>query len=140
MRLQQMFETSPAMRRYMKRSLWPLLASLPVGVVSGFIAGAAPPGLVWPRLLGYLLFVGLLLWFFVDYLRFLRECDELERRIEQLSLVWASGAMAICSALLVIAELLQLIDLDSIRALQYSWLAFTAAYVLARLGLMWRYA
>ena len=81
---------SPALRRYYRASLWPSL--LLVGMAMLHEWATRQPGMApaWriAFALGPVLCVG---WVFASYLRFLRDCDELERRIELDALAWAAG-------------------------------------------------
>lgn len=81
---------SPALRRYYRASLWPSLLFL--GLAGLHEWAAYQPGLAGPLRLAIALAPLLAMaWMFAAYLRFLRDCDELERRIELGALAWAAG-------------------------------------------------
>lgn len=81
---------SPALRRYYRASLWPSLLFLALTALHEWAAhqaGLAPSlriAIALAPVLG-------MAWMFAAYLRFLRDCDELERRIELGALAWAAG-------------------------------------------------
>lgn len=81
---------SPALRRYYRASLVPSLAFFALLQAHEWAAGQAR--LAAPVRAAFALGpVVALAWLFVAYLRFLRDCDELERRIELHALAWAGG-------------------------------------------------
>lgn len=140
MALLTLFELSPAMRRYLRRSVWPLLLAPVLGVAAGWVLANTTVEQSAPRLAVVAVSVALLLWMFIDYLRFLRECDELERRIEILSLAMATGLTALLGIALILLELMALKPLPEARMLLADiGLCFVVVYALLRLGLMWRY-
>ena len=81
---------SPALRRYYRASLWPCAAFTTMMAMHEW--AARQPGLAsgWRTAfaLGPVLAMA---WMFAAYLHFLRDCDELERRIELGALAWAAG-------------------------------------------------
>ncbi len=81
---------SPALRRYYRASLWPGAAFVALTALHEW--STHQPGLpaAW-RLAAALAPVACMAWMFACYLRFLRDCDELERRIELDALAWAAG-------------------------------------------------
>jgi len=82
---------SPALRRYYCASRWPSAVFLATTMLHAWATHR--DGLVPPlRLALALLPVVAMGWLFAGYLRFLRDCDELERRIETDALAWAGGA------------------------------------------------
>lgn len=81
---------SPALRRYYRASLLPSVLFL--ALTFAHKAAAQHPGLAPAARTAFALAPVLALaWLFAAYLRFLRECDELERRIELDALAWAAG-------------------------------------------------
>lgn len=81
---------SPALRRYYRASLGPSLLFITLAAVHEWAArqsGLAPHWRIGAALAPAMC----LAWLFAHYLRFLRECDELERRIELDALAWAAG-------------------------------------------------
>jgi len=87
---------SPALRRYYRASLWPSLTFVVLAVLHEWAARAAV--LPTAARIGIALAPALCMgWMFACYLRFLRDCDELERRIELDSLAWAAGFALLAS-------------------------------------------
>ncbi|RZA22369.1 MAG: hypothetical protein EOP93_00065 [Lysobacteraceae bacterium] len=81
---------SPALRRYYRASLLPCLLFVALGVAHEWATRQAGFGL--PARVAFALApVVCFAWLFGFYLRFLRDCDELERRIELDALAWAGG-------------------------------------------------
>ena len=81
---------SPALRRYYRASVWPSVAF--VALVALHEWASRQPGLSASlRTAVALAPVLVMAWMFAAYLRFLRDCDELERRIELDALAWAAG-------------------------------------------------
>ena len=81
---------SPALRRYYRASLWPSL--LFIALVALHEWASQQPAPAMPLRLAFALAPVLAMtWMFAAYLRFLRDCDELERRIELGALAWAAG-------------------------------------------------
>ena len=94
---------SPALRRYYRASLWPSLLFIGLTLLHEWAARRS--GLALPLRIGFALAPALCLaWMFGFYLRFLRDCDELERRIELDALAWAAGIgiLATMAALFVL--------------------------------------
>ena len=81
---------SPALRRYYRASLWPSLLFIALAVLHEWAARQS--GIALPLRIGFALApMPAMAWMFACYLRFLRDCDELERRIELGALAWAAG-------------------------------------------------
>ena len=81
---------SPALRRYYRASVWPSLAFIALASLHEWATHQT--GLAVPlRLAIALAPVLAMAWMFAAYLRFLRDCDELERRIELGALAWSAG-------------------------------------------------
>ena len=81
---------SPALQRYYRGSVWPSLAFVALAALHEW--AARQPGLATSlRIAVALAPVLAMAWMFAAYLRFLRDCDELERRIELGALAWAAG-------------------------------------------------
>ena len=81
---------SPALQRYYCSSLLPCLLFLVLAMVHEVVsrlAGVALP-IRWAAALAPVMVMA---WLFAVFLRFLRDCDELERRIELGALAWAAG-------------------------------------------------
>jgi len=131
------FELSPALKRYYRRSALPFAAwALLMFVRQPLLAQSdAVAGKVALALLP-LLALGWICW---EYTRFLRECDELERRIEQLAMAWSVG-----TSLLLATAVLLLHDVDAVR---WSGVEVGAGllvlqcstYMVVRWWLHWRY-
>ena len=113
---------SPALRRYYRASLWPSLLFLGLAALHEWATHQA--GLVLPlRIAIALAPVLAMAWMFAAYLRFLRDCDELERRIELDALAWAAGIG-------LLAAMAAMLLLDAGVA------AWSARHVAATLGLL----
>jgi len=82
---------SPALQRYYFASVWPCVAFMAFVALHEWAADRQP-GLDLPwRICAALSPLLALAWLFATYLRFLRDCDELERRLELGALAWAAG-------------------------------------------------
>lgn len=131
------FDMSPALRRYYRRSALPLAAWVllvamhrPLLALSDGVAGKIALALL--PLLG-------MVWICWEYMRFLRECDELERRIEQLAMAWS-----VATSLLASTTVLLLHDADAVRwsGVQVCGgllLLQCTTYLAVRWWLHWRY-
>ena len=94
---------SPALQRYYRAGILPSLAFLCLAAVHEYVSRQA--AIAMPlRAVSALAPVLALAWMFAIYLRLLRECDELERRIELGALAWAAGITlhAVMTALLLL--------------------------------------
>ncbi|HSD15793.1 MAG TPA: hypothetical protein VLC71_00850 [Thermomonas sp.] len=94
---------SPALRRYYRASVWPSVAFVAFVVLHECVSRqAGPPASL--RTAFALAPVLAMAWMFAVYLRFLRDCDELERRIELDALAWAAGIglLAVLTAMLLL--------------------------------------
>lgn len=81
---------SPALQRYYCSSLLPCVVFLVLAVVHEVVSRRT--GVALPvRWAAAVVPVPAMAWLFAIYLRFLRDCDELERRIELGALAWAAG-------------------------------------------------
>ena len=112
---------SPALRRYYRASVWPGLAFLAMTVLHEWASRTGQSTLL--RTLFALGPVLAMAWMFAAYLRFLRDCDELERRIELGALAWAAGIG-------LLAAMAAMLLLDAGVA------AWSARHVAATLGLL----
>ena len=113
---------SPALRRYYRASLWPSLLFIALVVLHEWAARQS--GIALPLRIGFALApVPAMAWMFACYLRFLRDCDELERRIELDALAWAAGIS-------ILATMAALFVLDAGLA------AWPASQVTAAIGLL----
>ena len=81
---------SPALRRYYRVSALPCLLFVAAVAVHEWITRQAGTAVAL-RYAFALLPALLMAWMFALYLRFLRDCDELERRIELGALAWSAG-------------------------------------------------
>ena len=113
---------SPALRRYYRASLWPSL--LFIAFVLLLRWPARPTRFPFPLLFrSPLAPMPAMAWMFACYLRFLRDCDELERRIELGAVAWAAGIG-------LLAAMAAMLLLDAGVA------AWSARHVAATLGLL----
>ena len=130
---------SPALRRYYRVSVLPCLLFATTVVAHEWInrqAGAAVAlrgaFAVMPALV--------MAWLFALYLRFLRDCDELERRIELGALAWSAGItmlVLIAAIFLLDADLL---EMPTRHALAGLGVMLFGSYALVRAVLHRRYA
>ena len=131
------FDLSPALKRYYRRS------ALPLGGWVLLVAGREPllalaDGVAGKVSLALLPLLGLA-WICWEYMRFLRECDELERRIEQLAMAWS-----VATSLLGATAVLLLHDAVAVRwsgtqVCAYLLMLQCSTYILVRWWLHWRY-
>ena len=130
---------SPALRRYYRASLWPSLLFIGLTLLHEWAARRS--GLALPLRIGFALAPALCLaWMFGFYLRFLRDCDELERGIELKALAWAAGI-----TLQGLMTLVFLLDAGMLawppkRLVAVITLILLGSYALVRSGLHRRYA
>ncbi len=81
---------SPALQRYYRAGIVPSVAFLCLAATHEIVSRQSDVAMAWR--VGFALAPVLALaWMFGKYLRFLHECDELERRIELGALAWAAG-------------------------------------------------
>lgn len=102
-------DMSPALKRYYWRSVLPCVAFALLVLVRGPLLAMLPDPSPWRAALALLPLAGWL-WLLGEYVRFLRECDELERRIELDALVAGTGA-GVTTAM----ALLLLLDVHALR-------------------------
>lgn len=132
-------DMSPALRRYYRVSVPPCLLFLALACTHEWVSRQA--GLALPlRAAAAIAPVLALAWLFAVYLRFLRDCDELERRIELGALAWAAGITlhAVLACLFLLDA--RVIDWPAQRAVGVLGLVLTSSYALVRAWLHRRYA
>ena len=130
---------SPALRRYYRASLWPSLLFLGLAALHEW--ATHQPGLALPLRIAIALAPLLAMaWMFAAYLRFLRDCDELERRIELGALAWAAGIVlhAAMAALFLLDA--GLVDWSGRHVASSLGLLLVVSYALIRGWLHRRYA
>ena len=130
---------SPSLQRYYRAGITPSLAFLFLAVVHEVTSRQSNVAMAWR--IGFALAPVLALaWMFAIYLRFLGECDELERRIELGALAWAAG-IALHAVMLVLflldAKLIEWAAKDVAAGLG---LLLVCSYALIRSWLHRRYA
>lgn len=81
---------SPALQRYYRASALPSVLFLALTIAHEAVARPPLAAMPW-RIAFAVAPVLAMAWMFGFYLCFLRECDELERRIELAALAWAAG-------------------------------------------------
>ena len=129
---------SPALRRYYRASLLPSLLFIALAALHEWAARQA--GLALPVRLGFALAPALCLaWMFACYLRFLRDCDELERRIELDALAWAAGISMLASMAAVFVLDAGLAAWPAMQVAAAIGLLLVCSYALARALLHRRY-
>ena len=130
---------SPALQRYYRAATLPSLLFVCLVVVHDVVSRQTELAMPWR--IGFALAPTLsLAWAFTSYLRFLRECDELERRIELGALAWAAGIslhVAITGVFLLDAHL---IDWPAQKVAAGIGLTLLCSYALIRSWLHRRYA
>ena len=129
---------SPALRRYYRISALPCLLFVAAVAVHEWITRQAGTAVAL-RYAFALLPALLMAWMFALYLRFLRDCDELERRIELGALAWSAGITML--ALMTGLFLLDAGLLGMTAKVAFAGLAFVlfGGYVLVRAVLHRRY-
>ena len=129
---------SPALRRYYRASVWPGLAFLAMTVLHEWASRTGQSTLL--RTLFALGPVLAMAWMFAAYLRFLRDCDELERRIELGALAWAAGIVlqAAMAALFLLDA--SLVDWPARHVAAWLGMLLVVSYALIRGWLHRRYA
>ena len=137
-RLADALNMSPALRRYYRGSLLPCLTFLALVSAQPRLLTLMPADAPWRGIAALLPMPGLL-WIFAVYLRFLRECDELERRIELRALVWSAAvAVHVGTGLMFLLGAGTLAWQGDEVAAAIS-VALLMAYTLVRSGLHWKY-
>jgi hypothetical protein len=124
-------EMSPALKRYYWRSLLPSLAFVLLVLVRVPALDVLAEGSPWRIAVG-LLPLAAWLWILREYARFLRACDELERRIELGALVAAMGVGVSVSLALLLALDVRAIALDAERAVGLAALVPLVVFSIAR--------
>ena len=130
---------SPALQRYYRASAWPSLAFIALAVLHQWTAHkTGVPTEV--RMLVALAPVVMMAWLFVQYLRFLRDCDELERRIELGALAWAAGISMLASMAAILLLDAEVVTWSAQHVATWLCLLLVGGYALVRSGLHRRYA
>jgi len=131
------FEWSPALKRYYRRSalplaVWALLVIMhrPLLALSDGVAGKVALALL------PLLALGQICW---EYTRFLRECDELERRIEQLAMAWSVGTSLLLATAVVLLHDVDAVRLSGVQVSAGLLMLQCSTYLVVRWWLHWRY-
>ena len=130
---------SPALRRYYCSSLLPCLLFLVLAMVHEVVSrltGVALP-VRWAAALAPVLAMA---WIFAVYLRFLRDCDELERRIELGALAWAAGITVHASMGAMLLLDAGLVDWSGRHVAAWLCMLLVISYALIRGWLHRRYA
>lgn len=122
---------SPALRRYYRASTLPGLVFIALAVAHEWATRQS--GLAEPLRIAFALAPVLgLAWMFFAYLCFLRDCDELERRIELAATAWAGGiALQGAMACLLLLDA-RLVDWDAKHAAASIALLLAGSYALVR--------
>lgn len=129
---------SPALRRYHRASLWPSLVFFALLYAHEWAAGQARLSIP-VRAAFALAPVVALAWTFGAYLRFLRECDELERRIELDALAWAAGVALLGAMACVLLLDARVVAWSALHVAAAFGLLLVGSYVLVRALLHRRY-
>ncbi len=130
---------SPALRRYYVASALPSAVFVALAALHEVVSRQAD-GALPLRVAAALAPVLAMAWLFALYLRFLRDCDELERRIELDALAWAAGIAlhGLLAALLLLDAHVVAWRADRVAA--GGALLLLGSYALIRHGLHRRYA
>lgn len=129
---------SPALRAYYRASALPSLLFLALTGLHEWLS-RQPDLARWLRFAGALAPAAAMAWLFACYLRFLRDCDELERGIELKALAWAAGiSLQGLMALLFLIDA-GLLDWPQKRLMAVLTVLLLASYALVRGGLHRRY-
>ena len=130
---------SPALQRYYRASVWPSLAFVALTALHEW--AARQPGLATSlRIAVALAPVLAMAWMFAAYLRFLRDCDELERRIELGALAWAAGIVLQASMATMLLLDADLVDWSGRHVAASLGLLLVVSYAFIRGWLHRRYA
>lgn len=130
---------SPALQRYYRASVWPCLLFIALAALHEWAARQA--GLAQPlRIACALAPVLAMAWMFAAYLRFLRDCDELERRIELGALAWAAGIVLHGSLAAMLVLDADLVGWSGRHVAAWLCLLLVISYALIRGWLHRRYA
>lgn len=137
-RLADALNMSPALRRYYRDGVLPSAVFLALVLAQPWLLMLTPVDTPWRGAAALLPMPGLL-WILAVYLRFLRECDELERRIELHAMVWSAAvAVHVGLALVFLLDAGTLAWQGELVAAAIT-LALLSAYILVRSGLHWKY-
>lgn len=130
---------SPALRRYYRASVLPSIVFVALAALHEVVS--RQPDVAQPlRVAAALAPLAAMTWAFSTYLRFLRECDELERRIELGALAWAAGiALHGLFACLMLLDA-HVVDWRGEHVAASGGLLLIASYALIRYWLHRRYA
>lgn len=129
---------SPALQRYYRAAAQPSLLFIVLCVLHEWITRQSGFALPWRIVFALAPVLGLA-WMFGAYLRFLGDCDELERRIELTALAWAAG-IALHGAMACIFLLdAHLIDMPAKRLAACIALLLLGSYSVIRASLHRRY-
>ena len=131
------FTISPALKRYYRRSVLPLAAWVllvschkPLLALADGVAGKIALALL--PLLG-------LVWICWEYMRFLRECDELERRIEQLAMAWSVATSLLGATAVLLLQHADAVHWSVTQVCAGLLLLQCFTYAVVRWWLHWRY-
>lgn len=130
---------SPALQRCYRASILPCLGFMALAAWHEW--AAQQPGLALSLRLAFALAPVLAMtWMFAAYLRFLRDCDELERRIELGALAWAAGIVLQASLAAMLLLDANLVDWSGRHVAAWLVLLLVGSYALIRAWLHRRYA
>ncbi len=130
---------SPALQRYYRAATLPSLVFICLVVVHEFVSRHTELAMPWR--IGLALAPTLALaWGFASYLRFLRECDELERRIELGALAWAAGISLHVAVTAVFLLDARIVDWPAQKVASVIGLTLVCSYAFIRSWLHRRYA
>ena len=131
------FDLSPALKRYYRRSALPLTGwVLLVAARKPLLALA--DGATVKTVLALLPLLGMA-WICWEYMRFLRECDELERRIEQLAMAWSVATSLLAATAVLLLHDADAVHWSGVQVCAGLLLLQCATYMVVRWWLHWRY-
>jgi hypothetical protein len=130
---------SPALRRYYRVSVLPCLLFVATAMAHEWI-NREPGAAVALRGAFAVMPTLIMTWMFALYLRFLRDCDELERRIELGALAWSAGitVLGLIGGIFLLDA--GLLEVPTLHALAGLGVMLCGSYALVRAVLHRRYA
>lgn len=124
-------ETSPALKRYYRRSILPCLSFIALMLLQQGLLDRPPESLLLRSAIALMPLLGFG-WMLREHVRFLREADELERRIELNSLMMAAAISLVVGFALLFLLDAEVITLRSVQVAAWLVLLPNFSYLLIR--------